>query len=141
MVIEKKYIFAIFMAFVLLSLSLVPVNAVEYSKEIIIPMYAYISQFRNDFDISGTGNAEILTELFASGSDELRITGYLQQYKDGGWRNVKSWTESVAGNIAVLDKDWNVESGYFYRYVSFGYVYVNGYVVENTNYESDAVWY
>jgi hypothetical protein len=138
---KKKYIFAIFMAFVLLILSLVPVNAVEYSKEIITPMYAYISQFRNDFNISGAGNAEILTELYASGSDELRVTGYLQQYKDGGWRNVKSWTESNAGNIVVLDQDWGVESGYKYRYISFGYVYVEGYTVESTNYESNTVWY
>jgi len=74
-------------------------------------------------------------------SEEVRITGYLQQYKDGSWKNVKNWTKSIDGTSIMLTKEWYVESGYSYRYVSYGYVYVNGAVVESTSYISNTTTY
>ncbi len=129
------------MVFVLMSLLLIPTNAMEYDKEIITPKFSYISNFQNDFEISASGKASIASHLYAFNSDEVRVTGYLQQYKNGGWSNVKSWIESVAGNSVALEEDYYVESGYTYRYISYGYVYVDGYVVESTSYESNKISY
>jgi hypothetical protein len=41
----------------------------------------------------------------------------------------------------MLTKEWYVESGYSYRYVSYGYVYVDGVVVESTSYISNSIGY
>ncbi len=74
--------------------------------------------------------------LYTDNSEEVRITGYLQQYKDGSWKNVKNWTKSVDGTSIILQKEWYVKSGYSYRYISYGYVYVDGCLVESTCFES-----
>ena len=141
MVINRRLIFVIFMVLVLMSLLLVPTNAMEYDKKIITPKFSYISSFQNDFDISVLGKTSVASHLYAINSDEVRVTGYLQQYKDGGWSNVKSWTESSAGNSVALEEDYYVETGYTYRYILYGYVYVDGYVVESTSYESSKISY
>jgi hypothetical protein len=41
----------------------------------------------------------------------------------------------------MLKNEWYVESGYSYRYVSYGYVYVDGAVVESTSYISNTTTY
>ncbi|MBN2285979.1 MAG: hypothetical protein JXQ26_00160 [Tissierellales bacterium] len=141
MVINKKCIFIVFMAFVLVNLPLVPVDATECESEIITPKFSYIRNFLNEFQISDTGKASVSSYLYAENADEVRVTGYLQQYKNGGWNNVKSWTESATGKNVTLGKDWYVESGYTYRYIAYGYIYVDGYVVESTSYVCDTVTY
>ncbi len=141
MVLYKRHIFVFIMAVVLLGLSLVSANAADYEKTIISPKFSYINFFQNDFYISDSGKATVASYLYADNSDQVRITGYLQQYKDGDWKTVKNWTSSADGNDIILEKDWYVESGYTYRYISYGYVYVNGYVIESTSYESSKICY
>lgn len=129
------------MAVALLSLSLLSANAAEFEKEIISPKFTYIRSFYNDFEISDSGIASVSSYLDVSNSDEIKITGFLQQFKDGSWKTVNSWSNTSTGNDVVLKKDWTVESGYTYRYRSYGYVYVDGSVVESTMDESSEIWY
>ncbi len=141
MVLDRRCMFVIFMAVVLLGLSLISANAAEFEKEIITPKFTYIDSFYNDFEISDSGKASVSSYLSVDNSNQVKITGYLQQFKDGSWMTVKSWSNTSSGNDVVLKKDWTVASGYTYRYVSYGYVYVDGSVVESTRNESSKIYY
>jgi hypothetical protein len=141
MILDKKSIFVVFMAIVLLSLSLVTASAIEDKSDLITPKFSHIDVFQNEFNISSSGKASILSYLNSDIAEQVRVTGYLQQYKDGGWQNVKSWTNSEYGTDVGIANDWYVVSGYTYRYVSYGYVYVDGHVVESTSYESSKISY
>jgi len=103
--------------------------------------YTYIDIFINSFNISKYGYADISSYLDAYGVDQVRITAYLQQYNDGYWQTVKHWTD-------IKDRDWNtldvgryVTSGYSYRCITYGYVYINGFIVEVDFCVSNYVFY
>ncbi len=141
MVLDRRCMFVIFMAVVLLGLSLISANAAEFEKEIITPKFSYINSFYNDFEISDSGNVSVSSYLNVDNSNQVKITGYLQQFNDGSWKTVKSWSNTSSGNDVVLKKEWTVASGYTYRYVSYGFVYVGGSMVESTRNESSKIYY
>jgi len=138
---KRKYTYIVLIAILLINLFMVSANAVEHEEKVITPRFSYINFFQNDFNITSYGKSQMSSYLNTYNSEEVRITGYLQQYKDGSWKNVKNWTKSIDGTSIMLTKEWYVESGYSYRYVSYGYVYVNGAVVESTSYISNVTWY
>lgn len=42
----------------------------------------------------------------AYGVDQVRITAYLQQYKNEYWQTIKSWTDIEDGDWNTLDVGW-----------------------------------
>lgn len=61
----------------------------------------------------------------------IKIVGTLQQYTNGSWVYVTSWTETGA-TVVILDKTHPVASGYKYRFIARFYIYdSNGSFVES----------
>lgn len=123
----------------------VPVEAVEVEAlkeyEITQSRFNYIDVYTNKFEISENGKASFSTTLWARNIDKVRLTGYLQQYSNGKWITIKSWSNTTNGTEAILAKSWFVSSGYLYRYKSYAYLYNNGEFVETTNYISASKYY
>lgn len=82
--------------------------------------FAYINSTTVTFDINeNTGVASCYAVCTADPGVTVKIIGTLQQYKNGTWNDVKSWT-LICMQVAVMDKQWAVYSGYQYRfYVKF----------------------
>ena len=105
------------------------------------PQWTEIAMFENSFDISGTGKASISVLLYAFDADNLEVVANLQQYRNGSWVTIKSWSKTSADISVSIEATWYVASGYSYRLVSTGTVYENGIQVEQTTYISNAYWY
>lgn len=105
-------------------------------------MWVSITDFQNTFDISASGAALVNLRLNArSDINKVVINASIQQYVNGRWTTIKSWTSTSYNNSGYLDQTWYVTSGYYYRMVSTGAVYQNDKLVEQTSYTSPSYWY
>lgn len=105
-----------------------------------IPRYQYISSARSNISIDSKGVATIsCTALGISGVKKIEITAYLQQYKNGNWVNVASWSGSGTDNCLV-SKTKSVSKGYSYR-VSSKITAYKGSLSENITVNSNTVTY
>lgn len=85
--------------------------------------YALISYTNTMLNINSNGQAECLATIKAySGSDRVKISGYLQYY-DNGWITLKHWTKESEGNYGSIAKNWYVPKGRRYRFQVYYYVY------------------
>lgn len=100
---------------------------------IITPYFSNISVFTNTFEISSSGKASVASYLSARNIDNLTIEVDLQQFKDGNWTTIKSWTQSSKGISGGLSGSYYVIKGYIYKVVSKAMVYKNGVLVESTS--------
>ena len=108
----------------------------------IVPMWTDIVKFSNTFDISGSGLFEFDTSLTAySNINKVVINANLQQYVNGNWQTIKSWTSTSYSNMGDLTQSWYVMSGYYYRLVSSGAAYQNNILMEQTYYTGPSYWY
>lgn len=84
------------------------------------PRFVYINSTAVDLVINeNTGIANCYARCTANTGMTVKIIGTLQQYKNGRWNDVKSWT-LICTQVASMDKQWAVYSGYQYRfYVAF----------------------
>ncbi len=127
-----------------LMITLTPVHAIttDYlSEKIIQPKFSYIYVFQNKFDISSGGKATVEVYLLANGIDQAKIVANLQQYKNGAWQTIKTWSSIRNGASCGLSESRYVVSGYSYRMVSYGYAYIDGDIVESDSYVSDNIFY
>lgn len=100
--------------------------------EIVTPFFTNITLFQNVFDISTDGKATISAYLTARNVDSVKVDASLQQFKNGNWLTIKSWTNTSAGTYAGVSGTYYVAIGYQYRLVSSGYVYKGGSLIEQT---------
>jgi hypothetical protein len=105
--------------------------------EIVTPFFTNITLFQNVFDISTDGKASISVYLTARNVDSVKVDASLQQFKNGNWLTIKSWTNTSAGTYAGVSGTYYVAKGYQYRLVSNGYVYKSGNLVEQTEFYSN----
>ncbi|WP_075367228.1 hypothetical protein [Desulfosporosinus metallidurans] len=106
------------------------------------PLWVSITEFTNSFEISGSGLAQFDTSLYArSNINKVVINASIQQYINGSWQTIKSWTSTSYNNSGYLNQKWYVVSGYNYRLVSTGAVYQNDTLVEQTSYTGSSYWY
>jgi len=131
---------------IILSLGRIPVDTKQTKdskkdEEIVQARFAYIDLFQNSFDIEDNGKSSFSTILWARNVDEVKVYGYLQQYKDGKWKTIKTWSNQANGTECYLSSSWYVASGYSYRFKSYAYLYVGGKFVESTNYTSGNIFY
>jgi len=110
-------------------------------ENMIQPFWQEITEFRNNFNISSTGKATVTVILYAYDVDSIEVEANLQQYKNGSWVTIKSWSNSSNDYYCGIGESWYVMSGYNYRLYSIGTVYENEVPVEQTTYTSDPHWY
>jgi len=106
------------------------------------PLWVSITEFTNSFEISGSGLAQFDTSLYArSNINKVVINASIQQYINGSWQAVNSWTSTSYSNSGYLNQKWYVMSGYYYRLVSTGAVYQDDVLIEQTSYTGSSYWY
>jgi len=79
--------------------------------------------------------------MYAFDVDEIKVEANLQQFKNGSWVTIKSWTLTSVKDYCILMKSWYVPKGYGYRLVSTGTVYIGGKQVESAQYKSRVIYY
>ena len=70
-----------------------------------------ITIFQNYFEISAVGKASVSSYLTGREIDEVRVDASLQQYKNGSWTTIKSWTATSFGANAGLNGTYYVAKG------------------------------
>lgn len=138
--------FAIMLLILSLVLSLASIPAFAQQSDIIPggivkPRFTYINVFQSFFDISTFGRAEADVFLYAYDVDQVKVEAHIQQYKNGAWQTIKSWSNIEDGTSSGLGEYWYLMSGYSYRLVANGYTYINGIMVEDTQIISDTISY
>lgn len=119
------------------------VHSLNTEEDLIIsPLWTYILDVWQTFDISSSGRAEIVATMDTKNSevDSLKVVSNLQQLKDGSWTTIKSWTSTTESMSLILQKSWYVSKGYSYRLVTNYYAY-SGSEVETTSIISRIVEY
>ncbi|WIV13507.1 hypothetical protein [Proteiniborus sp. MB09-C3] len=88
----------------------------ESQKPSISIQMTYINNISNDFTISA-GQAYIACSVkgYNDITDKVAIYVNLQQYKDGSWVTIKSWSETFNDYIGNINKTYSVDKGYTYR--------------------------
>ncbi len=136
-----KFLLSWCLVLALFSLRSYTLQSDDLQKEIIQPRFTYINVFQNSFNISNNGKATAEVFLYAHDVDQVEVQANIQQYNNGAWQTIKSWSSTQQGTSCRLGKSWYVESGYSYRLVSYGYVYRNNAIVEYTVYIGSAKYY
>jgi hypothetical protein len=104
--------------------------------EIVTTFFTNITLFQNVFDILTDGKASISVYLTARNVDHVKIDSSLQQFKNGNWLTIKSWTNTSAGTYVGVSGSYYVPKGYQYRMISSGFVYKSGNLIEQTDFYS-----
>ena len=132
----KKRTAIFFVLCLMLFISALPSQALQWdngTRGVITPMFTYISLFETSFDITSSGRADVAVLIYAPSAHDTGVRADLQQYKNGSWTTIKTWSAAEEGSSCGLGKSWYVASGYSYRVVSYGYVYINNVIVESTS--------
>lgn len=125
----KKIVCLLLVVVLVCSLTLPAAAAVIEPVE---PCYKKIRSIAIGFDIDeSTGIANCYARCIAWSNVTIKITGTLQQYSNGSWVYVTSWTKS-GKDMVVLDEQWAVYRGYKYRFIATFSIYdSNGSFVES----------
>lgn len=144
---QKKKLIKIISTVLMVCVLGIPVHAeadviMKVKEQMIVqPFFTNINLFQNGFTISSDGNASVRTYLTASNVTSVKVEASLQQYKNGSWTTIKSWTKTSNGTNSELAGNYYVTKGYSYRVVSKGYVYKGTTLVETTTNTSDTKTY
>lgn len=117
------------------------INSKKEESEVIQVKFTNIYAFVNNFEISDSGKSTYTSIVTARNVDKVSISCYLQQYSNGNWKTVKSWSGEYVGTEYGLSNSWYVASGYSYRLKSYAYVYMNGLLLESDSYTSSNIYY
>lgn len=120
----RKKIISVFMIMVLLFSFSVSASAATNNSQI-TPQYLYTNQIITNISIDSNGTANILAKAtgFPGKTTQIKIFAYLQQYKNGTWTNIKSWSQTTSSANNTLQKSNTVTKGYSYRVKGSYYVY------------------
>ena len=116
-----KRILSLTLAVVLLFALVIPVGAAEVDSGI-SPRFTYISKVSTNLSISNLGVATCTGSSFATGVSSVKLICRLQQYKNGTWTTIRTWSDTGT-NAATVAKSVAVYSGYTYRTYTSCYVY------------------
>lgn len=141
----KKVCSLILMLMMLTSFSSLPLyaNRIDdvHMNELQQTRFSHINVFISGFDITDSGKAEVSAYLDTRNASSVKIKTYLQQYENGRWKTIKSWSEKAKDTNVGLGKSYYVASGYTYRMKSYAYVYDDSYLVEKTSSVSKEIRY
>ena len=141
----KKRILAI-----LLTLAILAVPILACAEEVttpaeieIIQFYSYTNSVTTTLSISSSGNATATGSItgYYGTTTSVDIFLYIQQYKNGAWVNVGSWSSiGINSYKGALSKSMSVARGYTYR-VKASYYANSGSKWENIVQYSQNVYY
>lgn len=98
----------------------------------ISPHWDYLMMISADMEVTSYNSATVSVDVDSDSRDvdELRVTVKLQQF-DGGWKNYKTWTETVKDSLAMFDKKTAIPKGYSYQIEVTAKAYKNGKFLES----------
>ena len=73
--------------------------------------------------VNGTAIMDSTVTGYNGVTTKIEIYFYLQQYYDGGWKNYKTWKDTINDISAVVEHTYSVPRGYKYRLRCSYYVY------------------
>ena len=118
-----RRIFTSILVIVLLMVSILPCFAAETDTPIVTPRYTHINNNAVDLDINTTtGVANCFASCYAPGNYTVKVECKLQRYQGGFYSTIKTWTSS-GNELAYVNANWAVYSGYTYRVYAIFYVY------------------
>lgn len=93
------------------------ISIVESPSNVIRPMMTYIATASCFLYIDSDGNATVDAYVYGYPDTVTKttITSYLQQYKNGSWVTIKSWSTSADFNFVSLYESAPITKGYKYR--------------------------
>lgn len=94
------------------------VNTNENST--IVPYMDYINDATVGLKITSDGEAQVRSSIvgYSSSVDKVKIEATLQQYKNGRWVALKTWSKSYGSHKGNLGETYQVSKGYSYRVVT-----------------------
>lgn len=94
--------------------------------------FVSISTIDAHFTIRDSGKAIVssLVVAYPDQVDFLKMNLQLQQFNNGKWVTIKSWTNTNTYNYCNVDEQYYVMSGYQYRTVTKVYTYLEGRLIE-----------
>lgn len=94
-------------------------------NNIIVPYMDYINDATVGLKITSDGEAQVRSLIvgYSSLVDKVKIEATLQQYKNGRWIDLKTWSKSYSSHKGNLGETYQVSKGYSYRVVTTFTVY------------------
>lgn len=122
-----KVIFLVVLCSIFISSNAMAASLTEVSEtNIVTPNWISMIQPCQSFEIAG-GKAIVDAETVAgSNASSVYVSASLQQYNNGHWNTIKSWSDTQNGNYVSLSQTWYVASGYSYRLVTYHITYFSG---------------
>lgn len=102
---------------------------------IVYPDFTYLASNFQQLTIQNA-KATLTAQTVAKRADSVRIGASLQQYKNGAWVEIKSWSASKNGTSVFLSNTWYVASGNKYRLVTVHTAYFQGNIEEEVKISS-----
>lgn len=89
-------------------------------SKIVAPYMDYINDATVGLKITSSGEAQVRSSIvgYSSTVDKVKIEATLQQYKNGSWTDLKTWTKSFSSYKGNLGETYQVSKGYSYRVVT-----------------------
>lgn len=117
-------------------------NVFATNVQDISPYYDYTNSTTTDIYISSSGEASATGSLtgYQDITTKVTINLYLQQYANGSWKTVDSWSETFNKYRGSLQGESTVSKGYKYRVKASYYAY-SGSKYENIVSYSEEVKY
>ena len=113
-----------------------------FAENGIMPRWDYLIMLSADMDVTSYNAATVYAEVDSDSRDvdTLKVTVNLQQF-DGGWRNYKTWTETINNNFASIEKNAAITKGYSYQIEVTAKAYKNGKFLESATETFDYGFY
>lgn len=130
---NKSIVLSIVLSLCFLITISIPANAVaEQRLNEVVPFYDYTSKTNTSLSISQSGVATCTASItgYQDITTQVQIYMYLEQYSNGSWKVLKTWTESYNNFKGTLQQNFNVSKGYSYR------TRVSYYAYSGSNYEN-----
>ena len=111
-------------------------------RDEITPRWDYLVMISADMEVTSYNSATVSVDVDSDSRDvdELRVTVKLQQF-DGGWKDYKTWTETVKDSLAMFDKKAAIPKGYSYQIEVTAKAYKNGKFLESATETFDYGFY
>ncbi|HBW13057.1 MAG TPA: hypothetical protein DEF30_04425 [Proteiniclasticum sp.] len=116
------------------------VDTISNTENLISVQYVYFNTYRNWFEITSEGVAECTTHVTAFNIDSIHVYGSIQQYKNGQWISILSWSHKNDSIENLFTRSIAVSKG-SYRYKTTTYLYKNGVLIETDSKTTPQVIY
>jgi len=119
----------------------IEVEFCENEKDSITVRYTNINAYNNSFNISSKGLATGSVDLRTNSTDKVKVSCYLQQFKNGNWLTIDSKIATDYDGEIFTSIEKYVVKGYSYRFKTYAYCYSNGTLIENDYWNSRTIVY